>query len=181
MKNSKLQTGTLFYKTAAMAAVWLILFCPGLSSGNDLDEIVLKIQQCYDAIEDFQAKFVQESMVKSWSAAQVQKARVEVEKTNTRIDQAMESIQIELKNVHLRLLEAKERISAALKSTDTAQRAFDVAEVRVENGLATQVELKDSRVSLDRAKLNYYAAIYDYLNAYFDWEQSTGKVKLAGF
>jgi hypothetical protein len=38
-----------------------------------------------------------------------------------------------------------------------------------------QLELKDVRVLYDQATLNCYASIYDYLDAYFDWEQATGQ------
>ena len=53
-----------------------------------------------------------------------------------------------------------------------------IAETRVRNGLATQLELKDSRILLDQAQLNYYSSIYDYLAAYFDWQKATGNVSL---
>jgi chaperone LolA len=43
-------------------------------SANSLDSVVVNIQKSYDAIKDFKAQFVQESVVKSWNAQQVQKA-----------------------------------------------------------------------------------------------------------
>jgi outer membrane protein TolC len=50
----------------------------------------------------------------------------------------------------------------------------------MENGLATQLELRESRVDLDRAQVNFYSAIYDYLAAYFDWQRAVGEVNSAG-
>ena len=111
-----------------------------------------------------------------YTSAQVQKAKVNLEKVNTRIEVAIDNIEIEMKNVYLKLSEAQQRILAARKNITSATRAFEIAESRVEHGLATQLELKDSRIFLDRAKLNYYIATYDYLNAYFDWEFLTGNV-----
>jgi hypothetical protein len=35
------------------------------------------------------------------------------------------------------------------------------------------LELKEARVAYDQAQLNGYAAVYDYLDAYFDWEQAS--------
>jgi outer membrane protein TolC len=95
-------------------------------------------------------------------------------KLKTIISQQEDRIRIEMDNVNLRLGEARRRIAAAEKNVNSAERAFEIAEIRVQNGLATQLELKDSRVFLDRARLNYYRAIYDYLSAYFDWEITTG-------
>ena len=70
--------------------------------------------------------------------------------------------------------EACKRIQSASKSLETAKKAFKIAEITAANGLATQLELKDARVIYDQAILNGYAATYDYLDAYFDWEQATG-------
>ncbi len=115
-----------------------------------------------------------------YTSAQVQKARVDVEKVNTRIAMANDNIRIELQNILLRIREAYERILAGKKSVETARRAYEIAETRVKNGLATQLELKDSRVFLDQAQLNYYLAIYDYLDAKFDWDRATGQVATDG-
>lgn len=108
--------------------------------------------------------------------AQVRKARAEVEKVATRIQQTTDNIRIDLQNIRLRMREARQRIDAARHGVQTARRAYEIAETRVEHQLSTQVELKENRVALDRAQLNYYSAIYDYLDAYFDWQFATGRV-----
>jgi outer membrane lipoprotein carrier protein len=46
--------------------------------GNALDSDISQIQKTYDAIGNIQAHFVQESVVKSWNAEQVQKAQGKV-------------------------------------------------------------------------------------------------------
>lgn len=111
-----------------------------------------------------------------YTNAQVQKAKVDADNTATQIALNRDNITIQVKNVRLRLREAHERISATSKNINSATRAFEIAESRTQNGLSTQLELKDSRVLLDRAKVTYYSAIYDYLNAYFDWQQISGRV-----
>lgn len=116
-----------------------------------------------------------------FTQAQVQKARVELKKVNTRVSMLNDNVRIEINNIYLRLKEARSRVTAARKSVNTARRAFEIAESRTENGLSTQLELKDSRLFLDRAQLNYYTAIFDYLSAFFDWEKATGQVTLAAF
>ena len=52
-----------------------------------------------------------------------------------------------------------------------------MAQTSAKSGLATQLELKDARVTLDQAQLTHYVAIYEYLAAYFDWEKATGAVE----
>ncbi len=115
-----------------------------------------------------------------YTSAQIQKARIDVERVSTRISQANDDIRIELQNVYLRLRESRERIDAAKKSIETARRAFEIAQTRVDNGLSTQLEFRESRVDLDRAQVNFYIAIFDYLTAYFDWQKTTGNVNHKG-
>jgi len=115
-----------------------------------------------------------------YNQAQVQKARIDVNRVKTRISQANDNIRIELQNIQLRLRESRERIEAAEKNTQTARRAYDIAETRVDNGLATQLEFRESRIDLDRAQVNFYEAIYDYLDAYFDWQLANGQVNTSG-
>jgi len=113
--------------------------------------------------------------------AQVRKASADVDRVTTRIAEANDNIRVELENLQLSLKEAMQRIQATQKAVQSARRAFEIAETRVENGLSTQVELKDSRVALDLAQIEYLTAIYDYLSAYFDWQLATGTFSESGF
>jgi len=108
--------------------------------------------------------------------SQVQKARLELDQTRIRLDQAQEMIYQELESVHLRLDEAFNRIIAAEATLNAAEKAFQIAEISARNGLATQLELKDARVMYDQAQMNRYAAMFEYLAAYFDWEKAVGGV-----
>jgi len=108
--------------------------------------------------------------------AMVQKAKVELGKTRLNIEKAREKIDNEVSNIQLRLHEASQRIVSAESTLKVAEQGFQIAETTAQNGLATQLQLKDARMGFDQATLNYYAAVYDYLDAYFDWELATGKV-----
>lgn len=110
-----------------------------------------------------------------YKQAQVQKAKINLEKTLLKIQKEREAISNELRNIYLRLEEADKRIQAAKKTLETAKKAWEIAEVTAANGLATQLELKDARMVYDQARLNNYAAVYDYLDAYFDWQQAVGR------
>ena len=112
-----------------------------------------------------------------YTGAQVQKARIELNKTNIRIKQTEEMIYTQIQNIYLRLEEAYQRIAAARSNLTTIEKAYNIAQNSADNGLATQLELKDSRLLFDQTKLGFYSAIYDYRAAYYDWEQATGSVK----
>lgn len=109
-----------------------------------------------------------------YNQAQVSKARIELRKSGMRALQTRQDIQIDIDNIYLRLAESRNRIEAAEQTLDTAQKAFQIAESSAETGLATQLELREARTSFDQAQLNFYGAVYDYLDAWFDWELATG-------
>jgi len=54
------------------------LFLVSSAYGNPLDADIAQIQKTYETMGDIQAYFVQESVVKSWNAEQVQKAQGKV-------------------------------------------------------------------------------------------------------
>jgi outer membrane protein TolC len=108
--------------------------------------------------------------------AQVQKARIDLDKTEIKLTQSQDEVFRNIKNVRLRLKEAYFRIQSADKTRETARRAFEIATSSADNGMATQLELDNSRVQLELAVLNFYTATYDYLDAYFDWQLAIGRV-----
>lgn len=110
-----------------------------------------------------------------YTAAQVQKYRIDLEKSRIRLDQTRQMIETDMNNIYQRMEEALKRIESAQRVMVTAEKAYTIAQTSADNGLATQLELKDSRIYCDRAKVNFYAAIYDYLEAMFDWELGIGK------
>ena len=63
--------------TCVLTLVSFLLLAKG-AYGNPLDADIAQIQKTYDTIRDIQAYFVQESVVKSWNAEQVQKAQGKV-------------------------------------------------------------------------------------------------------
>jgi len=113
-----------------------------------------------------------------YTGAQVEKAIIDRKKTEIKIQQTTDNIYQEVSQIWLRLAEAKDRIASSSSTMQTAKKAFEIAEISNQQGLATQLELKDSRVAYDQAKLTYYSAVFDYLSAYFDWQQAIGEATL---
>ena len=110
------------------------------------------------------------------TSAKIQQAQIDLQRVQINKNRAVDNIQLETKNIRLRLIEAYNRIESAKSSFLTAQKAFDIAKVTSTNGLATQLELKDARLVLDQSEIYYYSAIYEYLDAYFDWQKAIGNV-----
>jgi outer membrane protein len=112
------------------------------------------------------------------TSARVQQAQIEVDQTELKISKFESEIFTEIKNLELKLTESENRIESAESTFKIAKKAFKIAEITSENGLATQLELKDARLGYDQAQLNYYASVYEYLESYFDWELAVGILKL---
>ena len=110
-------------------------------------------------------------------SSEIQKAQIEVEKSRIKIEQTKENIYNEISNVFLKLKEAHQRIASAEATLKVAKKAFRIAETTAQSGLATQLQLKDARVGFDQAQMNQYAAIFDYLAAYYEWERVAGLVE----
>ena len=105
----------------------------------------------------------------------MEQVRLELEKTRVSLLQKQDEVRTEINNLQLLLNEASSRIVSAETTVKTAEKAYSIMEISAENGLATQLELKDALLNLSGAKLNYYSAIYDYLSAYFQWQQAVGE------
>lgn len=112
--------------------------------------------------------------------AKVQKAKIERDKAGITVDKTREDIEREIESIRLRLEESYNRIISARATLKAAEKAFAIAEATSHSGLSTQLELKDSRVMLDQATTGYYSAVYEYLDAFFDWEKAIGKVNSDG-
>jgi len=107
--------------------------------------------------------------------AKMEQVRVEKEKSRINLIKKQDEIRTEISNLQLLLEESSSRIISAQTTLETAEKAFSIIEISSRNGLSTQLDLKDARLSLSGAQLNYYSAIFDYLNSYFQWQQAIGE------
>ena len=113
-----------------------------------------------------------------YTGAQVQKARVNYDKSQIELKKNEDAISKELKNIELKLKEAEGRIASAKTTLKTAEKGYSIAQTSAKNGLATQLELKDARLLYNQAELGYYVAVFDFLLAYFDYELAIGHTEI---
>lgn len=106
--------------------------------------------------------------------AKDRQVKLEAEQTEIKLQQKREDIITDLRQIYLTLQKEFESIALAETTLTTAKQAYDIAETSFENGVMTQLELKDTRISLESAELNHISSVYNYLCAYFDWQNATG-------
>jgi outer membrane protein TolC len=107
--------------------------------------------------------------------AKMEQVRLEKERSQVSLIKKQDEIQTQINNLQLLLDESSSRIISAETTLETAVKAYNIMEISSLNGLATQLDLKDARLNLSGAQLNYYSAIYDYLDSYFQWQQAIGE------
>ncbi len=107
--------------------------------------------------------------------ARMEQARLELNKTEMEILKKQDDIQTEINNLQLLLEESAARIQSAETTLKTAEKAYSIAEISSRSGLSTQLDLNDVLLKKENAQLNYYKAIFDYMNAYFNWQQAIGE------
>ena len=102
--------------------------------------------------------------------------KLEAEQTEIKLQQKREDIIVELRQIYLTLQKEFENIATAESTISTAQEAYNIAQVSFDNGVMTQLELRDTRLNLENAELRHLNAVYNYLCTYFDWQKATGKI-----
>ena len=112
-------------------------------------------------------------------------------KTQTRINQAeiglnqvieqkrnfTEALKTQALSILYRVEQAVKRIEGQNKTVSQAEEGYRIAKKRLENSLATQLEVNDAELALRQAKLNRLQAVYDLKVAEADLENVLGRIK----
>ncbi|GAB6282186.1 MAG: TolC family protein [Ignavibacterium sp.] len=107
------------------------------------------------------------------------KSRIEqAQVTNSQVEEQRraynEAIQTQVKNVLFRIEQARHRVQVQTKSIEQAEKGYEIARVRYQNGIGTQLEVNDADLALRQVRANYIQAVYDFQVAIADLQQLTG-------
>lgn len=106
--------------------------------------------------------------------AKLQKAKLNKEKAEVQLDLLSRSLQTQAEVISLRMETAKNQIEAGSNTVEQAQRGYDIANTRYQEGVGSLLEINDADLALRQAKLNKLQAIYNYLNAKAEFENLKG-------
>jgi outer membrane protein TolC len=104
-----------------------------------------------------------------------QQVRVDIKSLGIAQEQTERVINLELIQAQSKLEEALKNVRAQVEGKELAEKGFDIAEVRYENGLATQLEVMDAQVALNQAKTNELTARYDAITAQAALQKALGR------
>jgi outer membrane protein TolC len=96
------------------------------------------------------------------TAAEVAQAQVNLNQGRLRLLQLRENVQVEYERARGERERARVAIGARQRTVDQAQRVYDLTVLRYEQGLASQLEIADARLSLLQARTNLAQAVSDF-------------------
>ncbi|MCG2587691.1 TolC family protein [Rhodohalobacter sulfatireducens] len=77
-----------------------------------------------------------------------------------------------------RLRNLEETANARRQAVDQAQRGYEIAVNRYENGVGSQLEVTEAELQVREAELNYALSVADYLNSKADFDLAIGMVPM---
>ncbi|HEY3873844.1 MAG TPA: TolC family protein [Candidatus Kapabacteria bacterium] len=85
-----------------------------------------------------------------------------VEQANARLEQAREAAAMDARVSMNALHSAKANLRSTASTASEAQRAYDIATVRFQQGISTEVELENARIQEEQARENWASAVRNY-------------------
>ncbi|MFH1734844.1 MAG: TolC family protein [bacterium] len=104
-----------------------------------------------------------------------QQVRVDLKTLDLQRDQVMRGINLEIIEAEDRREQALSNVTAQTEGVSLAEKGKKIAEVRYENGLATQLEVLDAQIALNQAKTNELAARYEAITAAAALDKALGR------
>jgi outer membrane protein TolC len=96
------------------------------------------------------------------TTSKVEQVRLDLLKARENYIKNEEITKNQLEEVILNINQTRRKIDSYKAGIDEAELGYEIAKKRYTSGVGTQLENVDALVSLSRAKVNYYTAVYDY-------------------
>jgi outer membrane protein len=108
--------------------------------------------------------------------SQIQKARLELEKTKNSTAQLKQNIDADIEQSRTKMVSALLTVDNQKKNIELAQKVYTTTKIKYEQGLGRSDELYLAQAQLSVAQNNYYSSLYDAINAKIDWLKAAGKL-----
>ncbi|HBA84302.1 MAG TPA: hypothetical protein DCZ95_09440 [Verrucomicrobia bacterium] len=90
---------------------------------------------------------------------------LELLKAQDNLSELKRSVALEVKTYYLELQRAAEAVTASRDNVALAEKSLAIAQARYDAGLATYLEFTDTNLALSRARLTWYTALREHMNA----------------
>lgn len=109
------------------------------------------------------------------AVGQIRQARVDLHQSELQESSLKRQIRLEVRKAYGDVREAQQRVAALARTVDQAERGVEIAQVRFQNGVGTQLELFDARVALTSARVNKISALHDLAAAVSELRRTAGR------
>ena len=109
------------------------------------------------------------------TSSKIKQARLQADIAETNIRDLELKIKLAVKKAWMRLKEAAMRLKSQATSVATARKALHATEVRFKDGLASQVELNDTSLALNKAQTLFIQAQHDTCSAEVELQWTMGE------
>ncbi|MBC7873177.1 MAG: TolC family protein [Ferruginibacter sp.] len=111
-----------------------------------------------------------------YTRSKIQQARIDLQKTNLRIDSLKLSIDYDVVVARNNFVSAVSNMDYQKRNMELAERVYQQTKKKYEMGTGSQTEINTAQTDLKAAQTNYITALYDAIVARVDFMKATGKL-----
>ncbi|HMJ47260.1 MAG TPA: TolC family protein [Ferruginibacter sp.] len=108
--------------------------------------------------------------------ARVNRAKLEVEKSENNLEQIKASIDNDIEQSNLKITAALVTMDNQKQNMNLAEQVFNSTKLKYDQGLGSNQEIYNAQTELKVAQNNYYSALYDAIIAKIDFLKAAGKL-----
>jgi len=108
--------------------------------------------------------------------ARIQKAKLELRKTQNNIEQLKLSVDNDVEVSRIKMRSALVTMDSQKKNIELAEQVYRTTKLKYEQGLGSNQEIYNAQTELKVAQNNYYSALYDAISSKIDYLKAAGKL-----
>ena len=105
---------------------------------------------------------------------QIQKNELQIQQLNNQTEYLRNNIDLEIVQGQINLKNSMEALEVQKENRQLAQNVYDVAKIKYQEGIGSNLEVVDAETALKEAETNYYSALYDALIAKVELDKALG-------
>lgn len=109
------------------------------------------------------------------TSATLDRNRIETNRAKLALQQLEDGVRIEVEQALRDLASADAQVATQTRNIERAELNYEHAELRVREGVSTQLELREASQQLDQSRLSFRQAIHDYLVAKTRYDVAVGE------
>ena len=108
--------------------------------------------------------------------SRIQKAKIEVQRSNNNIEQLKASIDNDVAQARLKITASVVTLDNQKRNIELAEKVYNTTKIKYEQGLGSNQEIYNAQTELKVAQNYYYSALYDAIIAKIDYQKAVGKL-----